>query len=71
MTTTLVARALSRLDEAIRLYEPSKVIAMFPGGYDSLCATHVTAQRLRFAVSRSAIRKLSEIERATKQLELW
>ena len=45
MMTALVARALSRLDEAIRLYAPSKVIALFSGGYDSLCAT----QHPRFA----------------------
>lgn len=36
------------LEDAIEAHDPSHVFAMFSGGHDSLCATHLTSQLTRF-----------------------
>lgn len=45
---SLVKSAHDILHEAISEYKPSGVYALFSGGYDSLCCTHVTAQLPQF-----------------------
>lgn len=37
------------IDAAIAQYNPSHVFALFSGGHDSLCSTHVAAQHPRFS----------------------
>jgi 3'-phosphoadenosine 5'-phosphosulfate sulfotransferase (PAPS reductase)/FAD synthetase len=39
---------LDLLDRAVAEYHPVAVFALFSGGYDSLCATHLAAQHPRF-----------------------
>lgn len=44
-----VADARAILDEAIRLHKPTSVWALFSGGHDSLCATHLASQQPEFS----------------------
>ena len=41
------ARAI--LDAAISVHEPTHVFALFSGGHDSLCSTHIASQHARFS----------------------
>lgn len=36
------------IDKAIRQYKPSHIFAMFSGGHDSYCATHIASQHPQF-----------------------
>lgn len=36
------------IDEAIKIYSPTHIFAMFSGGHDSYCATHIISQHPRF-----------------------
>ncbi len=44
-----VAQSYALIDEMLAEHNPTHVIAMFSGGHDSLCATHLISQHPRFS----------------------
>lgn len=64
------------LNEALDLYQPSHVFAMFSGGYDSLVTTHLTAQHPQFSGvlhinTGIGIEQTREFVRATCHMYGW
>lgn len=49
MKEQLITNASTILQEAIDTYHPSGVYALFSGGYDSLCCTHLVSQHPNFS----------------------
>jgi 3'-phosphoadenosine 5'-phosphosulfate sulfotransferase (PAPS reductase)/FAD synthetase len=44
-----IAEAVAILDEAVRKFDPSHMFALFSGGHDSLCSSHVTSLHPNFS----------------------
>lgn len=49
MSASCIRNASRVIDEAIKAYSPVKVFALFSGGHDSLCATHIASLHPSFS----------------------
>lgn len=47
--TSIATDASLIIDQAVRAYQPTHVFALFSGGHDSLCSTHIAAEHPRFS----------------------